>query len=61
MIRGLDTPIREIRRKVFTEVAKLGMEANSETLLNDMEEIPYKLVNEDTEGTGTAFTMREPS
>lgn len=49
MIRGLDTPIREIRRKVFTEVAKLGLEANSETLLNDMEEIPYKLVNEDTE------------
>ena len=36
MIRGLDTPIREIRRQVFTEVAKLGLKADSETLLNDM-------------------------
>ena len=49
MLRGLDTPIRAIRRQVFTEVAKLGLKANSETLLDDMEEIPYEIVNEDTE------------
>ena len=49
MLRGLDTPIRAIRRQVFTEAAKLGLKANSETLLDDMEEIPYKIVNEDTE------------
>ena len=49
MVRGLDTPVREIRRRVFTEVAKLGLEAKSGTLLNDMEEIPYKMVNEDTD------------
>ena len=48
MLRGLDTPIRAIRRQVFTEAAKLGMKANSDTLLDDMEEIPYKIVNEDT-------------
>ena len=48
MLRGLDTPIRAIRRQVFTEAAKLGLKANSETLLDDMEEIPYKIVNEDT-------------
>ena len=49
MLRGLDTPIRAIRRQVFTEAAKLGLKANSETLLDDIEEIPYKIVNEDTE------------
>ena len=48
-MRGLQTPVRAIRRQVFTEAAKLGLKANSETLLDDMEEIPYKIVNEDTE------------
>ena len=36
-MRGLDTQVRAIRRRVFKEVAKLGFEANSETLLEDME------------------------
>lgn len=39
-MRGLDTQVRAIRRRVFKEVAKLGFEANSETLLEDMEAIP---------------------
>ena len=30
-MRGLDTQVRAIRRRVFKEVAKLGFEANSET------------------------------
>ena len=47
-MRGLDTQVRAIRRRVFQEVAKLGFEANSETLLEDMEEIPYEIVNDDT-------------
>lgn len=29
-MRGLDTQVRAIRRRVFKEVAKLGFEANSE-------------------------------
>ena len=47
-MRGLDTQARAIRRRVFKEVAKLGFEANSETLLEDMEAIPYEIVNDDT-------------
>ena len=47
-MRGLQTPVRAIRRQVFTEVAKLGFKANAETLEADMEAIPYKMVNEDT-------------
>ncbi|WP_122642914.1 4Fe-4S dicluster domain-containing protein [Luxibacter massiliensis] len=48
MMRGLQTPVRAIRRKVFTEVAKLGFKANADTLLDDMEAIPYEIVNDDT-------------
>lgn len=50
-MRGLDTQVRTIRRRVFKEVAKLGFEANSETLLEDMEAIPYEIVNDDTVST----------
>lgn len=49
MIRGLQTPVRALRRKVFMEVAKLGFKADAETLLSDMENIPYEIVNDDTE------------
>lgn len=49
MMRGLQTPVRAIRRRVFTEVAKLGFKADAETLLDDMESIPYEIVNDDTE------------
>ena len=60
MIRGLDTTVKRLRRKVFEEVARLGFEANDETLCDDMEAIPYAMVNEDTAlFTGTAFTEPE--
>lgn len=49
MVRGLDTTVRKIRREVFVEVAKLGFKANAETLCDDMEAIPYKMVNEETD------------
>ena len=49
MMRGLQTPVRAIRRRVFTEVAKLGFKASADTLLADMEAIPYEIVNDDTE------------
>ena len=49
MMRGLQTPVRQIRRQVFTKVAELGFKANAETLLDDMEAIPYEIVNDDTE------------
>ena len=43
MMRGLQTTVRAIRRRVFTEVAKLGFKADAKTLLDDMESIPYDL------------------
>lgn len=48
MMRGLDTTVRKIRRTVFEEVARLGFKGNPETLNDDMEAIPYTIVNEDT-------------
>ena len=48
-MRGIDTPIRKVRRQVFCEVAKLGFESHSETLKDDIESIPYNIINEDTE------------
>ena len=48
MQRGLDTTVRKYRRKIFEEVARLGFKGNEETLKDDMEEIPYKMVNEGT-------------
>lgn len=45
-MRALDTPVKEIRRKVFTEVAKAGFESTSETLRQDIEAIPYKIVED---------------
>ena len=48
MIRGLDTTVKRLRHQVFTEVANLGFNVNTDTLNDDMEAIPYKMVNEDT-------------
>ncbi|MEE1085757.1 MAG: 4Fe-4S dicluster domain-containing protein [Schaedlerella sp.] len=48
MFRGIITPVREIRRDVFTAVAKLGFKADASTLLQDLEAIPYELCSDDT-------------
>lgn len=48
-MRGLETPIRRVRKQVFTEIAKIAFESTSETLIDDIESVPYKIVNEDTE------------
>lgn len=44
-MRGIDTPIRQRRRMVFREVAKLAYESTN--LKDDMEALPYKLVDYD--------------
>ncbi len=49
MMRGLDTPIRKNRRKVYEEVARVAFTSSSETLIEDIEAIPYKLITEETE------------
>ena len=45
-MRNLDTPVKQIRRKIFTEVARLGFESTDESLIQDIEAIPYKIVEE---------------
>lgn len=42
-MRGLDTPVTQIRHKVFVEVAKTAFEIESDGLKDAIEEIPYKV------------------
>ena len=42
-MRGIDTPVRQRRRRVFREVANLAY--NSTNLKDDMEALPYKIVD----------------
>ena len=44
-MRGIDTPVRQRRRDVFREVANLAY--NSTNLKDDMEALPYKMVDTD--------------
>lgn len=44
-MRGIDTPVRKIRREIFREVANVAY--NSENINNDIEAIPYKLISGD--------------
>lgn len=48
-MRGLETPIRKTRRQVFAEVAKIAFNSSSETLIDDIEAVPYNIINENTE------------
>ena len=43
-MRNYDTPVRAIRHKVYVEVAKAGFESTDETLIHDIEAIPYKVI-----------------
>ena len=45
-MRGLDTNVKRIRRKVFKEIARVGFESEPETLVADIEAIPYHIVQE---------------
>lgn len=45
-MRGLNTPVRQIRRQVFTEIAKIGFYSTDENLIHDIEAIPYTIVEE---------------
>ena len=45
-MRNLDTPVKQIRRKIFGEVAKLGFESTDDSLIHDIEAVPYNIVQE---------------
>ncbi|MDO5336957.1 MAG: 4Fe-4S dicluster domain-containing protein [Eubacteriales bacterium] len=40
------TPVNEIRRKIFTEIAKIGFFSTDDSLIHDVEAIPYSIVQE---------------
>ena len=42
-MRGIDTQVRKMRRRIFAEVANLAY--NSTNLKDDMEALPYKIVD----------------
>lgn len=46
-MRGIDTPVRKIRRRVFKEVARIGFDCDGKELINEIEAIPYEMVSED--------------
>lgn len=48
-MRGIDTPVRSIRRQIFSEVAKIAFFSTKETLNDDIEAVPYKIITEDSE------------
>jgi len=45
-MRGLETSVTKLRRKVFVEVARVAFE--SEDIVKDIEEIPYKITPTET-------------
>ena len=40
-MRGIETPIKTLRQKVFTEVAKVAIDSQNKN--DDIEAIPYKI------------------
>ena len=58
-MRGLETPVRKLRRQVFTEVAKVAYEADAENLNDAIEAIPYKIHQEMFQFTVKAFIVKE--
>ena len=55
-MRGIDTQVRKIRRRVFKEVANLAY--TSEDLINDVEALPYKIVDYDESQYGNIYRER---
>ena len=41
-MRGLNTPVKQIRRQIFTEIAKIGFYSTDENLIHDIEANPIQ-------------------
>ena len=55
-MRGIQTPVSEIRHKIFTEIARVAYE--SDNINDSIEAIPFKVCPGDI---ARAFFMRERS
>ena len=40
-MRGIQTPVRNVRRRIFKEIAKFGYEQRN---LQDLEDLPYEII-----------------
>lgn len=58
MMRGLNTTVRKLRNEVFKEIAALGFQENKEHLNDDIEAIPYKMVNDETTYRESVYRAR---
>ena len=57
-MRGIDTPVRKRRRRVFKEVANLAF--HSKNLKDDMEALPYEIVDyEESEFQESVYVYRD--
>ena len=45
-MRSVDTPVKKIRREVFTEICKVAFESTKENFNDEIEAIPYRIVQE---------------
>lgn len=55
-MRGIDTEVRKIRHRVFTEVANLAYD--SDNLKDDMEALPYRIIREGDADYADMYRMR---
>ena len=45
-MRGIETPVQEIRRKIFAAISKVAFESTNDTFNDEIEAIPYTMVGE---------------
>lgn len=55
-MRGIDTQVRKMRKRIFAEVAKLAYE--SQNLIDDIEALPYKIVQDEENDYISVYRMR---
>mgnify|MGYP000835532075 CR=1 FL=1 len=58
-MRGIETPIKTLRQKVFTEVAKVAFD--SQNINDDIEAIPYKITPGDAPLYLSLIHISEPT
>ena len=45
-MRSVETPVKKIRREVFTEICKVAFESTKDNFNDEIEAIPYHIVKE---------------
>lgn len=57
-MRGIETPVRNVRRRIFKEIAKFGYEQKN---LQDLEDLPYEIVPGKLQNIETVYIENERS